>query len=473
VRTITPELTALLRSRFQAAGSGYRGRLEVDEYVADLPIPTTNFLFSFVTTRSDGDPGIRPPTGWTHMGRTTDGASLSIDGLAAAYRVPVTISSESMTFSWPGSAGYGGSSHPRGFGVEFAGVTGGPEDIHVLGGQSGLPLISPAVTASGRGYVVAGFSTRNGSITGAASGTTMLDSGDGAGQPPYSALVYRYVSSAGSYTVGVTVGSGFDSDQWGCIAFFVASAVDDVIQHVTAATSGGGVILTWDTQPTITDVGAVGDAGYVTHSYRPTRINLNRNLRMGPDQGEIELANEELALGWGPTSIFPTNSRCRVYQWFGDVANEVLTFTGVIDKIGDSRDPLTTALSCRSMAGPILVDQTFSTTGPQGTDEDGHVRTEDNGVYVNREVDYIASDILDRAGWPSDLIDVADTSFVLDEFLIEDGATWWDTLARLAGFVGYDLWDDEDGVIHLKPLGSAAGVDDALTADYAYEIGIA
>jgi prophage tail gpP-like protein len=125
------------------------------------------------------------------------------------------------------------------------------------------------------------------------------------------------------------------------------------------------------------------------------------------------------------------------------------------------------------MAGPILVDQTFSTTGPQGTDEDGHVRTEDNGVYVNREVDYIAGDILLRAGWPSDHIDVAATSFVLDEFLLEDGATWWDSLARLAAFVGYDLWDDEDGVVHLATLGSAASVDDALTADYAYQIGIA
>jgi hypothetical protein len=173
-------------------------------------------------------------------------------------------------------------------------------------------------------------------------------------------------------------------------------------------------------------------AGIVSTSYRPKRINLNRNLRMGPDQASIDLINEALPYGWGPTSIFPTNSRIRCYQWFGDPANEVLTFTGVIDKIATDRDPLTTSLECRSMAGPILVDQTFSTTAPQGADEDGKVRTEANGVYLNREVDYIAGDILDRAGWPSADIDVADTSFVLDEFIVEDGASWWDTLARLA-----------------------------------------
>jgi hypothetical protein len=125
------------------------------------------------------------------------------------------------------------------------------------------------------------------------------------------------------------------------------------------------------------------------------------------------------------------------------------------------------------MAGPILVDQTFSTTGPQETGETGVVRTQANGVYLAKEVDYIASDILERAGWPSDLIDVAATSFVLDEFLVDDGASWWDTLARLAVFVAYDLWDDEDGVIHLRPLGASAGVDDALAPDYEYEIGIA
>jgi hypothetical protein len=203
------------------------------------------------------------------------------------------------------------------------------------------------------------------------------------------------------------------------------------------------------------------------------RINLNHNLRMGPDQAEVELANEALTLGFGPTSLILTNTRCRVYQWFGDVANEVLTFTGVVDKVADSRDPLVTSLSCRSMAGPILVDQTFSTAAPQLADEAGTVRTEDNGVYLSKEVDYIASDILERAGWPSDLIDVAATSFVLDEFVIEDGATWWDTLSRLAGFVGYTLWDDEDGYIRLRTLGSAAGVDDELTPDYEYLIGAA
>jgi hypothetical protein len=115
------------------------------------------------------------------------------------------------------------------------------------------------------------------------------------------------------------------------------------------------------------------------------RCNLNHNLRMGPDQAEVELANEALALGFGPTSdLIPRTAAVGCTSGSGTSRNEVLTFTGVVDKVADSRDPLTTSLSCRSMAGPILVDQTFSTTAPQGADEAGTVRTEATGSTSRR-----------------------------------------------------------------------------------------
>jgi hypothetical protein len=134
---------------------------------------------------------------------------------------------------------------------------------------------------------------------------------------------------------------------------------------------------------TSTDVGANNDiyelkgftpdteGGIVSTSYRPKRINLNRNLRMGPDQASIELINETLPLGWGPTSIFPTNSRMPVYQWFGDVGERGAHVHRRHRQDQRQPRPADDALECRSMAGPILVDQTFSTTAPQGADEDG------------------------------------------------------------------------------------------------------
>lgn len=396
MRTITPELTAILRSRFQAAGDGFSGRIEIDSLLGPTsaePIDLEALLEIGGSYWFDGNFHT-----WTPV--------LANHSAVFGFSEPVTFGS--LHIYWH----YGGAFDPSG---EPSVVSGAAGPIEIAGGPTftgpwTVVLTDPdPVGAAGASY-------------------------PGDFDLPYvldEPATYRY---------------------WRVTSTDVHSNND--IYEIVAMTpeSDGEIVAT---------------------TYRPKRINLNRNLRMGPDQASIDLVNEGLPYGWGPTSIFPTNSRIRCYQWFGDVANEVLTFTGVIDKITDSRDVLTTSLECRSMAGPILVDQTFSTTAPQLAGESGTVRTEDNGVYLSKEVDYIAGDILERAGWPSDDIDIADSSFVLDEFVIEDGATWWDTLARLAGFVGYELWDDEDAVIHLKPLGSAAGVDDDLTADYEYEIGIA
>jgi hypothetical protein len=398
VRTITPALAAILRSRFQAAGDGFAGRIEVDSVTPPVSSEAIDFtgLFDYGTGGVWFD-------GNLHTWTTVFGNG---DPSVFGFSEPVNLGSFQIYWHYGGAFLHDGSAGPASGAAGPFRLEGGPTN-----GGPWTTVLEDAdpVTTAGASY------------PGDFDWTYVLDA----------AATYRYWR-----LTSTDVGANNDIYE---------------LKGFTPDTEGG----------------------IVSTSYRPKRINLNRNLRMGPDQASIDLINEALPYGWGPTSIFPTNSRIRCYQWFGDPANEVLTFTGVIDKISDDRDPLTTSLECRSMAGPILVDQTFSTTAPQGADEDGKVRTEANGVYLNREVDYIAGDILDRAGWPSADVDVADTSFVLDEFIVEDGASWWDTLARLVEFVAYDLWDDEDAVIHLKPLGSAAGVDDALTADYAYEIGIA
>jgi hypothetical protein len=101
------------------------------------------------------------------------------------------------------------------------------------------------------------------------------------------------------------------------------------------------------------------------------------------------------------------------------------------------------------------------------------VRTEANGVYLNREVDYIAGDILDGrrlAVRPHRRRRHVVRAGRVHRRGRRDGGTpsraWRASSA-------YDLWDDEDGVIHFRPLGASAGVDDTLTPDYEYEIGIA
>ena len=225
-----------------------------------------------------------------------------------------------------------------------------------------------------------------------------------------------------------------------------------------------------DQQPMLT---ATIDGTELVQSYQAKRISIDKSLRMTADQASLEFDNAELALGWGPTSVFETNSRVRVYQWFGDAANEVCTFTGVIDSLSASRDPLALEITCRDMMA-ILLDQTFGATGPQAADETGEVRTEANGVYLAREVSYIVADILDRAGWPTADRAITATSYVLDEYVIPDGTSWAEAIvgeAVLAGLVGYDAWADELGVFHFAPTYTAGALTEPGVPAYTYATG--
>ena len=193
--------------------------------------------------------------------------------------------------------------------------------------------------------------------------------------------------------------------------------------------------------------------GYVTVNgtqYPALRIELDKSERMGADQATIDLSNEGVVLGWGSTSVFTTNMQIEVWQWYGALANAVRTFSGLVDEIHDHRDFLVTTLTCRSRIA-LLVDQTFSTSAPQGADEAGNDRTRDNGVYLSMEISDIVTDLLDRAGWPTDDRSITATSMVIDEFDLADGESYRDAIVRLAAFCGYDLFDDEDGVIHFEP----------------------
>jgi hypothetical protein len=296
VRTITPALAAILRSRFQAAGDGFSGRIEVDSVTP----PASSEAIDFTGLFDYGTGGVWFD-GNLHTWTTVFGNG---DPSVFGFSEPVNLGSFQIYWHYGGAFLHDGSAGPASGAAGPFRLEGGPTN-----GGPWTTVLEDAdpVTTAGASY------------PGDFDWTYVLDA----------AATYRYWR-----LTSTDVGANNDIYE---------------LKGFTPDTEGG----------------------IVSTSYRPKRINLNRNLRMGPDQASIDLINEALPYGWGPTSIFPTNSRIRCYQWFGDPANEVLTFTGVIDKIGDDRDPLTTSLECRSMAGPILVDQTFSTTGPRAPTRTG------------------------------------------------------------------------------------------------------
>lgn len=210
-----------------------------------------------------------------------------------------------------------------------------------------------------------------------------------------------------------------------------------------------------------------------TVAIRTKTIGIDKSLRMAADQAVIDVPNEDLALGWGPECIVKTNMRMRLYQWYGDPVNEVRSFTGLVDRTKDHRDVLTLSITARDMFA-ILIDPTFSAIGPQGAKETGRIRTEDNGVYLNREVSYIVADLVRRAGWPAADVQITPTSYVLDEFLVRDGASYAATIIgneQLTGLVGYAAWADELGVFHFAPTSVSQNITDPVEPVYTFRSG--
>ena len=454
MQAITPALAALLKDHFQAGASGFRGRIEVDEptsdgavtlvqwaiadYSADLvfgsPVTPGNLLVGMVENNDRGDPGVAP-AGWTQVGSSNVEAHPAFGGTGYLfYRIAEA-----------GDTGFVNGGYAV-IGAEFAGVDTSAGIVTAglsASSDNNSATISLSSSPGQAALIVGAVMTR---LTG--DGKITPDAGVNLVPPLPTALptnnvphdnpgmLWAEVPSTGGTLSGVMSGSTTDGYWWGMqIAAFVP----------------------------------VGRA-----SYPPKRISIDKSLRMTADQATVEFANEDLPLGWGPDSLFPTNSRLRAYQWFGDADNEVCTFTGLIDAVTDSRDPLTTAVTCRDMMA-LLLDQTFGATAPQGADEDGAVRTEANGVYLSREVSYIVADILDRAGWPSADRAITPTSYVLDEYVIPDGTSWAEAIvgeAVLTGLVGYDAWADEAGVFHFAPTFTAGALTEPGTPAYTFQSGV-
>ncbi len=227
-------------------------------------------------------------------------------------------------------------------------------------------------------------------------------------------------------------------------------------------------------------IGGLGTpAAVVTESYRAKRIGLDKSRRVAANQADIEIDNgtNDPTIGISPTSVIRPEAPFRCYQRFGVKANEVLTFTGLIDTVGDNRDPRVTTFVGRDRM-KLLIEENITLKAPQGASEAGAVRDASNYVYLNMEVADIVNDLLDKAGWPSAARAITPTAFMVDEFDGNDGADFASTIigdSQLTGLVGYEAGADEDGVFYFRPNleNRAPDTDTAPTPDYSYIVGYA
>ena len=416
MQTISDDLKALLRSRFQVGPDGFRARIEVDIVTLADP-PTMCGIYDL-----------------TPAGSYAPNNSLTTPANAIAYYVRPGVAQPSVP-----TPGFVGAWH-------FAAL-----------GSGGSPDYAGDCVTNRLLIMVVG------------PGTATINMATYGGSPRGLNWSLRYQSGgistvidSGSATTGDDIAVDVPDDGH-CVHW--VEITDD---YVTCGGKWGYAGMTW--APTVPDPYDIATLSLSLGS-GAKRIGIDKSLHYDADQAEIDVANEDLDLGWGASST-PTNSRLRIYQWYGDEADAVLTFTGVLDDIVHSRDPLNVTMQCRDMMA-VLIDQTFSATAPQGADEDGADRTEDNGVYLNREISYIVNDLLDRAGYPTADRDITDTSYLMEEFIVEDGWSYAEAIAGDAGLarlVAYSLWADEAGVMHFGPTLAAGSFTDPPDPDYTYAV---
>jgi len=71
-------------------------------------------------------------------------------------------------------------------------------------------------------------------------------------------------------------------------------------------------------------------------------------------------------------------------------------------------------------------------------------------------------------------VDITPTSYVLDEFIIQDGSSWAEAIvgdSQLTGLVGYSAWADELGVFHFAPTLASTNFTDPPDPVYTFRAG--
>jgi hypothetical protein len=464
VRAITPELEAILKSKFLAGASGFRGRIEIDVVTNEDPSAT-------ITQIGVGN----APAGVTMGAPTTTGK------LLLAWCVARDASPFAQSFGWTSLSAVvldkAGADGGGWFYRTSAGETvfpGGTQDAFVvyetdIDGADFWPgnVVLYEVTEA-----APSTDLNLGSVTGPTAGQLILFGGiyypepEPGGPPPETQTTSPgagWIEDA-NYNAG-TGHPNTTAMHWdGTTTPLVGSAT------ISWAPLGyGGVMLQIGVAPGLP----------TTHVFYPRRISIDKSRKVAAAAMTVELDNADGALGRFPDqTVVVEGNVIRAYAWYGDAANELRKFTGVIDKVLEHEDPDAdpgiVTITCRDRMKHLLVEE-FSASAPQGADEDGAVRTAANGVFLNMEVSDIVAAILDAAGIPSAERVISPTSYMVDEYVLPDGISWAEAILginRLTDLVGYELWADEDGIIRFAPTGLGGGDTEVdQVPDYTYRVG--
>jgi hypothetical protein len=264
LQTITDDLRAILKSKFQAAADGLRARVEVD-------VP--------------GGSVVTPFTGTTLL------------AYGAAWAKLQGAHGHSAGFEAPGFEASGWASADAPFGS-----SGACSYVFTTGWTADTDLCLRAEIE-----VPEGAST--------------LD------------FIYGVDNNASVYLDGTLIHS---VTHGGCAARtnqHVSVAAPAPGTHLIAVRAVDvGLVTYFDME--ITADGVVTTTAIETITYQVMRVSIDHSLQTDADAFEVELDNSDGSLNLSnPDSIALPGKRIRIFQWYGDPANEVQVFDGFIDKV--------------------------------------------------------------------------------------------------------------------------------------------
>lgn len=457
MQAITPELQALLKSKFQAGASGFRSRVLVDG-VPSLDVGVEDFA-----NQSGGGAAVitipltEQPEAGTLLVGFAGAAHTGGTGVGDYYEWPagwVTIE-EAFHPSWA-SAG----SDTLGLSSFAYKVADGTETNVVVTAHVANLQASHALVVNYKVQLVAPYLLDSGRVVPSSPSHTSNPPLPTLTASDEDVLIVNTVQERPNWPI--VLPAGYVQRSLGT-EFDVTYAILDRVVHGSEGTYGGSLSTPASPQtgsypdPLWTIDGALFKIvpqlvpGGLAEVPGVLSVSIDKSLQTDADSFEVEFENED-----GAKSLYPNGSwivptrRCQIWQWYGDEANAVQTFEGFLDKVHEHRSPHTISMTGRDWMKRLLV-QDILVTAPQGADEAGAVRTTANFVYLDMEVSDIVLDLLDKANFPTGAARaVQQTSYQVDEYVGSDGNSFADALSELADLVGYNSFTDELGTYHFE-----------------------
>lgn len=467
MQTITDDLAARLKSKFQAAADGFRARLEVEtDVVAACSVDSMEFIADDITNEFTYDWDLSNPAAGGFSPKTAAISApvenpslllaiLNIENTSDYLGGDLTVASpwtmldgDLHTGDWTYNRTLSGIAYLPYTGAAIPDVQFSWDGAYVRAGASIVTSVAIHTSATSDVQHVGNARSTSAPALHLPSAPTegnlllMVSLGGTPAPPP------------GDWVTVHEIDPARDWHQFGTIGVYMRCVGAGESQDVATTQRAGQVkwdyVSEWAVEAT-----TVGFAPHVV-----TRVSIDKSLQTDADAFEVELDNSD-----GSKSLYPAGAvylptkRIRIFQWYGDSPNVVQVFDGFIDKVQEHRNPMTLTLTGRCWMKRLLV-QDILVTAPQGAAEDGAVRDPTNYVYLNMEVSDIVDDLLDKANYPTGAArSVQQTSFQVAEFLGSDGNAFTDALVELADLVGYNSYADEHGVYHFEANARAQSTD--------------